>query len=616
MLQEDNSDPEVRSESDDDSDWDEEPEAITDFAEVDGEPLQAPAAATATPSTSAGGPAVASSDSEESEDEAAVTRPAAGYTRVEQAGGQAVSRTGRVWTTVPPNHRVRAHPGNIMRGRPGPKGAARNISTPKDALALFLPDSLLTKILGHTNEEGERLAAAKNRTHIPVTLEELRAFIGLLLLRGCEGDRRCDVNDLFYGPFSRPFYRATMTEHRFVHIKRILRFDNREDREERRKKDKFAAIREVFSDFNCLLREHYTPSDCVTVDETLRAYRGRCGFVIYMPNKPDKYGLLFRDVADARSRYVLNMLPYAGKAEDPDPALHVTGASAVVHHLVRPFQRSGRNVTADRFYSSVDLCEELLAQGLTYVGTVMATRRHLPEEAKATEGREDQSSMFFWSENIMLTSYKKNRNKNVLLLSTQHAEPLVATDGKKKPEVMHFYNETKGGVDTVDQMLGTYTCRVATRRWPMAVFLMMLDVAALNGWVICAASGTFTNTRHGARKLFLRELGLSLVTPLIRLRPVEGLTMKTKAAIESVLGSSLPTQPQPPAEPTTGRARCVLCVTEQQGTGYKRSRHTNVNKIKQRCFKCTRPVCGNHSRRAGAVCNACDAGPSQGSDDE
>ena len=282
----------------------------------------------------------------------------------------------------------------------------------------------------------------------------------------------------------------------------------------------------------------------------------------------------------------------------------------MVHHLVWPSQNSGRNVTADRFYSSVDLCEELLAQGLTYVGTVITTRRHLPEEAKKAEGRQEHSTNFYWSNNIMLASYNKKKNKNVLI-STQHREPLVSTDGKKKPEVMLFYNETKGGVDTIDQMIGTYTCWMATRRWPVAVFLMMLDVTALNAWVSCAAPGSFTDSKHGARKMFLRELGLSLVRPLIRIRPVERMTVKTRAAVETLLGVKLPPSLEPRQEPDTGRARCVLCVTGQQGVGYKKSRYTNVNKVKQRCFKCTRPVCGNHSKKAGPVCNTCMAGTSE-----
>ena len=120
----------------------------------------------------------------------------------------------------------------------------------------------------------------------------------------------------------------------------------------------------------------------------------------------------------------------------------------------------------------------------------------------------------------------------------------------------------------------------------------------------------FSDTQHGDRKLFLRELGLSLVKPLILLRPAEGLTMKTRAAIENVLGSRLPAQPQPRREPTTARARCATCVADQQGAGYKRSRHTNVNKVKSRCCKCTMPVCRKHSKRSLPLCNSCDAGPS------
>ena len=618
LEEEEDSDIDTHDWSDEDGDSEEDQEVITDYAEVDSGHAAPPDPAAASSDGTPGGadsadPQTAAPDSDDSsdDDESHQHRPAAEFVMVAQNGGEAVSRTGRVWSKEPPNHRVRAHSANVMRDRPGPCGAAKDVTTLEDALALFLPDSLLLKILQQTNREGERLAAAKGRTHIQVDLVELRAFIGMLLLRGCEGDRRCDLDDLFYGPFSRPFYRATMTRDHFKYLLRILRFDNKDDRESRKKSDKFAAIREVFNDFNKLLQLHYKPSDCITVDETLRSFRGRCGFVVYMANKPDKYGLLFRDVADARTRYVLNMLPYAGKADEPDPALHVTGASSIVNHLVRPYCNSGRNVTADRFYSSVELCDELLTKGLTYVGTINSTRRHLPEEAKKTEGRQIHSTDFYWSENTMLVSYNKKKNKNVLVVSTQHKKPLVATDMGKKPEVMLFYNETKGGVDTIDQMIGTYTCRMATRRWPVAVFLLMLDVAALNSWVITSAAGLFGDTKHGARKLFLRELGLTLVKPLIQQRQPDQMTMKTRAAVETVLGVGPTPTVRPRQEPDTARARCALCVGEKQGVGYKKGRHTNVNKVKQRCVKCTRPVCRKHSQTTGVVCATCAAGRPQ-----
>ena len=82
----------------------------------------------------------------------------------------------------------------------------------------------------------------------------------------------------------------------------------------------------------------------------------------------------------------------------------------------------------------MELCEELLDQGLSYVVTIMTTRRHLPEEAKNTEDRQEHSIKLFWSDNVMLVSYNKKRGKDVLLVSTQHREPLVATDAKKKSQ--------------------------------------------------------------------------------------------------------------------------------------------------------------------------------------
>ena len=55
---------------------------------------------------------------------------------------------------------------------------------------------------------------------------------------------------------------------------------------------------------------------------------------------------------------------------------------------------------------------------------------------------------------------------------------------KKKPCVIHFYNKNKISVDVVDQMLRQYSTHTANRRWSFAVWTNILDIAALNSWVI------------------------------------------------------------------------------------------------------------------------------------
>ena len=47
-----------------------------------------------------------------------------------------------------------------------------------------------------------------------------------------------------------------------------------------------------------------------------------------------------------------------------------------------------------------------------------------------------------------------------------------------------FYNANKIGVDCFDQMARLYTTRSASRRWPVAVWGNILDVAAINSYVL------------------------------------------------------------------------------------------------------------------------------------
>lgn len=53
-----------------------------------------------------------------------------------------------------------------------------------------------------------------------------------------------------------------------------------------------------------------------------------------------------------------------------------------------------------------------------------------------------------------------------------------------KPEVIMYYNSTKGRVDMVDQKCFVYSCSRRTTRWPMAMFFRVVDMACCNAQVI------------------------------------------------------------------------------------------------------------------------------------
>lgn len=99
---------------------------------------------------------------------------------------------------------------------------------------------------------------------------------------------------------------------------------------------------------------------------------------------------------------------------------------------------------------------------------------------------------------------------------------------KKKPEIINYYNATKGAVDTLDEMVGTYRCKRKVLRWPLAVFENMLDISAVNALVIFLHLNPYWKyvQKKYRRRLFLIEVGKSLVQPYIEIRkrfPREGM---------------------------------------------------------------------------------------------
>ena len=82
-------------------------------------------------------------------------------------------------------------------------------------------------------------------------------------------------------------------------------------------------------------------------------------------------------------------------------------------------------------------------------------------------------------------SHVPKKNKSVVLLSSLQHDSAICSDSGK-PQIIEFYNITKGTVDMLDKMCARYTVQRATRRWTMAMFYGMIIIAAVNALVIYA----------------------------------------------------------------------------------------------------------------------------------
>ncbi|KRY27084.1 hypothetical protein T01_2762 [Trichinella spiralis] len=182
--------------------------------------------------------------------------------------------------------------------------------------------------------------------------------------------------------------------------------------------------------------------------------------------------------------------------------------------------------------------EDPLAKKTMIVGTLRMNKTEVPSELAEAMGREVSSSLFCFDGQLTFVSYILKRKKCVLLLSTMHHDDAVNEDQERKADIVLFYNETKSGVDTLDQLVRVYTCKGRTRRWPMVLWFNTLDCAGLAAYVIWTCKNPDWNARKSQRRrLFLIECGKNLVDIVLQKRaasPPQSLPYTVRKAIESM----------------------------------------------------------------------------------
>lgn len=131
------------------------------------------------------------------------------------------------------------------------------------------------------------------------------------------------------------------------------------------------------------------------------------------------------------------------------------------------------------------------------------------------------------------------KGKTVTLLSSMHHDNV--TSGPNKPDLIYFHNKTKSGIDVMDKLLGKYSVRRRTNRWPLAFFYNIIGIAALAAYIIYYKNNHMIQTKTDRRRVFLRE---ELSLPIIEDRSLNQQVTRnlaTKLAIESILHRSITT---------------------------------------------------------------------------
>ena len=206
-------------------------------------------------------------------------------------------------------------------------------------------------------------------------------------------------------------------------------------------------------------------------------------------------------------------------------------------------------------------------------------------------------------EKLTLVSYipkSKSKKKNVVLISSMHQDKKIdeATGEDKKPEIITFYNSTKGDVDVVNMMMNKYSVSRNSRCCPLTVFFALLNISYINSYVLHVHS----SQNKLKRCTFIKKVNLVLLQDTLRRRLQNmHLPKSLRAGFSKCYPKLQLPQPQQAQIPHKLRQK-EFCPRSKD------------RKVKSVCSTCKKHVCSDHSKMT-VTCTKCENADISGESD-
>ena len=247
---------------------------------------------------------------------------------------------------------------NFDQTKVGPTDA--EIKTPFQIFCQFFTEYLLQDIITQTNLYADQCRETNNKMDWhPITIPELKAWLGLLLAMGIV-EKKGRIADYWtkHWLIQTPGFSSTMSSSRFLSILRYLHFVNNRDANIDKNK-KMWKVQPVITYLIRRFQRLYHPRRQIAIDETMIKFKGRLKIKQYIQNKPTKWGIKLFTLAESKTGYILNIVPYEGKRDDTV----VTKTTQTVMDVVEPYLCRGHHLFMDNYYTSPELMKQLEREG-------------------------------------------------------------------------------------------------------------------------------------------------------------------------------------------------------------------------------------------------------------
>lgn len=145
----------------------------------------------------------------------------------------------------------------------------------------------------------------------------MKRFIAMIIAMGLV--QHHDIQDYWSKDemLETPFFGKTMPRNKFLLILSLFDLNNNDNQIPRGQDgyDPIFKIRRVYEHFRTKFSELYTPGENIAIDEGMVAWRGHLSFRVYMPDKPDKFGVKLFMLCDSSNGYCSQLELYHGTSK-------------------------------------------------------------------------------------------------------------------------------------------------------------------------------------------------------------------------------------------------------------------------------------------------------------